>query len=667
MLKFSKIINLRGISKMSTNKSKLTSPQKRKQLSEQKQIKRSLKAHKGPTQSQLNVLLTQYKNGQYPEAERSACFLSLHYPRLKLSWAILAALYLASDRLLQALSAFKKLAKLAPEDYEAQMNVGLTQQQIGQLSAAEASFRRVIRLNPTHSKAFHHLGKTLQFQNKLEQAIKSFEQSIKLTPDFAGPYRYLGSCLMLQRKWGAALIHLETAKRFDPNLEYLLGDIMFAKKQLCQYDNFELDISELKKKIDSRKKVSVPFYLNALIDDPYIIKKGTEIYSNHQYPKPNSVKCVFQYKNHQKIIVGYFSSDFRNHPLAKLIVDLFKNHNRENFEVHAFSLSPVEDEWTLRTKDGVDYFHNCFAKSDQEICDLSRLLELDIAIDLNGFTAQNRQGVFALSAAPVQIGYLGFVGTTGSEYYDYLISDQTIVPRSSQRFYTEKMIYLPSYQVNSSLPSTPDRALDKFHFDIPENSFVFCCFAGIYKIDTDLLDSWSRILNQVPDSVLFLYTDNDQSIRNLQKQFCRRGVVASRLIFGGHLKGPEYWSKYAVCDLFLDPFLLNGGSTGSDALRSGCPVITCMGSSFGSRLGGSLLTSLDLPELISTTKNQYEALAVDLATNPRKLHEIRKKLLANLPKKPLYDTRKFVASVEMAYIKAHKRFHNNEPIDHIYI
>ena len=269
--------------------------------------------------------------------------------------------------------------------------------------------------------------------------------------------------------------------------------------------------------------------------------------------------------------------------------------------------------------------------------------------------------------APIQLHYIGFLGTMGTSYYDYIISDRVMIPEANKDYYAENIVYLPSYQVNSHQLHSPDPSLDRQNFGIPEDVFVFCCLNNTYKITPDVFDSWARILFEVKDSVLMLYVDDDVAIKNLQEQISIRGIDSGRLIFTGRLRGPGYWSRYQAVDLFLDTFYYSGGMTSSDALRVGCPVLTWMGDSFSSRFGASILTSLGLSELITSKQSEYEALAIRLAKNPKEFEVLRDKLAANLSIKPLYNTQQFADSIETAYEEMHDQNQAGKQPTDIYI
>jgi predicted O-linked N-acetylglucosamine transferase (SPINDLY family) len=454
----------------------------------------------------------------------------------------------------------------------------------------------------------------------------------------------------------------------NPNLEYLSGNFILLKQRLGDWDQLSDDLEELVSRIHGGEKVIAPFALHSLMDTPELQKQCSAIYADHRYPKSMALPKIEPYQGHEKIRIGYFSPDFYSHPVTTGIADLFKLHDRSKFEIHAFGFGEDrKDGWNIRVREEVDFFHDVHKISDKDVALLSRSLEIDIAVDLCGYTKGNRTGIFAMSVAPIQLHYIGFLGTMGTGYYDYIISDRVMIPEANKDYYTENIVYLPSYQVNSRQPHSPDTSLDRQYFGIPEDVFVFCCFNNALKITPDVFDSWARILSEVKDSVLMLYVGNDVAIKNYQKQISARGIDSSRLIFTGQLSGSSYWSRYQAVDLFLDTFYYSGGMTSSDALRVGCPVLTWMGDSFSSRFGASILTSLGLSELITSKQSEYEALAIRLAKNPKEFEVLRDKLAANLSIKPLYNTQQFADSIEAAYQEMHDQNQSGEKPTDIYI
>jgi predicted O-linked N-acetylglucosamine transferase (SPINDLY family) len=322
----------------------------------------------------------------------------------------------------------------------------------------------------------------------------------------------------------------------------------------------------------------------------------------------------------------------------------------------------------LRIKKGVDHFHEVRAMSYADTAMLARSVELDIAVDLGGYTQNCRPDIFAEGSAPIQVNYLGYPGTMGANYYDYLVADQTIIPKENQQYYSEKIVYMPnSYQVNMSNISASEPSLSRHELGLPETGFVFCCFNNNFKITPTTFDSWARILKQVDDSVLLIYISKESARINLTKEIVLRGIQPNRLIFAERVPMPEYLARYRVADLFLDTHPYNAHTTTSDALRMGLPVLTYMGNSFASRVAASLLNAVNLPELITTTQEHYESLAIELATNPEKLKIIKDKLVDNLATAPLYDTQLFARHLESAYLSMYDRYQNGLDPEHIYV
>jgi predicted O-linked N-acetylglucosamine transferase (SPINDLY family) len=315
----------------------------------------------------------------------------------------------------------------------------------------------------------------------------------------------------------------------------------------------------------------------------------------------------------------------------------------------------------------VDHFHDVRTMPHEDVAMLARSVEIDIAVDLGGYAQDARTEIFAMSAAPIQISYIGYPGTMGANYYDYLVADQTIIPEKNQQYYSEKIAYLPSYQVNDSTQSLPATIFTRRDVGLPEAGFVFCCFNNTFKFTPTTFDGWGRILEQVDGSVLMIYADNESAKINLSKEIVHRGIDPKRLIFGERLPIPEYLARYRVADLFLDTLPYNAGTTASDALRMGLPVLTCIGNSFVSREAASVINAINLPELITTSQEQYESLAIELATNPEKLKTIKDKLVDNLPTAPLYDTPLFTRNLESAYLTMYDRYQNGLDPDHIYV
>ena len=567
-----------------------------------------------------------------------------------------------------AVKSYENALAIKPDFAEAHNNLGNTLMNLDQLNEAVKCFKQALAIKPDYAEAHNNLGNTLMNLDQLEASIKSFEKALAINPRYAEAYQNHGNALLGLKRMDEALVSFERALVLKPDIKFLLGHSLHTKMQLCIWDDLPNRLNELTKKINNSNNVTHPFPILGLIDDPKIQRKTAEIYINEKYPQSHVLSKIKPYPKHKKIRIGYFSADFREHPVAALTAELYEMHDRDQFEIHAFSYgTDTKDKMNLRIKAGVDHFHEVFTMSHKDIAMLARSLEIDIAVDLGGFTQDARTGIFALSAAPIQASYIGVLSTMGTDYYDYLVADQTLIPEQNQKYYSEKIVYLPCFQVNDSTQSPPEIILTRKDLELPEEEFVFCCFNNTYKITPNTFDSWGRILEQVDGSVLLIYADNDTAQINLTKEITTRGIDPNRLIFGKHLSKPEYLARYRVADLFLDTHPYNAGTTASDALRMGLPVLTLEGNSFNSREAASVISALNLPELITTTKEEYESLAIELATNPEKLKIIKDKLVSNLSTAPLYNTKLFTKNLESAYTEMYERCHQGLDPDHIYV
>jgi protein O-GlcNAc transferase len=370
---------------------------------------------------------------------------------------------------------------------------------------------------------------------------------------------------------------------------------------------------------------------------------------------------------HNKIRIAYVSYDFRPHPVSHLIAGLIESHDRKRFDLVGVSLQPEHpSELGQRVKQAFDKFIDVSRMSDQAVVQLMRKIEVDIAIDLMGYTSGNRTDIFAQGAAPVQVNYTGFPGTMGAEYIHYIIADKTIIPVENAQFFSEKIVQMPvryRAQPRDSAQRTPTRA----EVGLPDSAFVFCCFNNNSKITPEVFDCWMKILKEVTNSVLWLFVDNAKAASNLQKEAEIRGVHPKRLVFAKRVPPSDHLARQRLAGLFLDTLPYNAHTTASDALWAGLPVLTRIGDTFAGRVTASLLNTIELTELITTTPQAYEALAIELATNSEKLANIKRKLATNRLTTPLFDTQMHARHIEAAYAMMYDRYQANLPPDHIYI
>ena len=345
------------------------------------------------------------------------------------------------------------------------------------------------------------------------------------------------------------------------------------------------------------------------------------------------------------------------------MAELFERHDKNRFELFAF-----DNGW-----DDASEMRDRIEKAFTEIVDITRLSDLgaaalikqkqiDILVDLNGYFGLAREGIFSHRPCPVQVNYLGFPGTLGVDYMDYILADRHVIPPEHAAFYAEKVVYLPdTYQVNDSRRAIAERTPTRAEVRLPETGFVFCCFNNNYKITPDVFDVWMRLLRNVRDSVLWLLEDNPLASSNLRREAEERGVAPERLVFAPRLKPDEHLARHALADLFLDTLPCNAHTTASDALWAGLPLLTCMGGTFPGRVAGSLLNAVGLPELITHDLESYEARALELASTPPMLIDLRTRLARNRLTHPLFDTDRFRRHIESAYVTMWERYRRSDP------
>jgi len=549
------------------------------------------------------------------------------------AWVNQATLLNQLARHEEALQSSDRAIELEPDSAEAQLCRGTILKSLGQHDAACACLERAIRLKPDLVEAYSHLGNLLRDLGRLDEALVAYEQALKLKPDF----------------------------------EYLCGNQLFARMALCDWGNRDGQVANVFAKIQRNEKAMTCFPVLALTDSLDLQRKAAEIWGNDQYPPNAALPPIPRRARRDRLRIGYYSADYRDHAVAYLTAELFEIHDRTRFEITGFSFGPdTKDEMRKRLSAGFDTFVDVRSKSDREIALLSREMEVDIAIDLNGFTRDARPGIFAHRCAPIQVSYLGYPGTTGTDYIDYLVADRTVIPETSQRYYSEKIAYLPhTFQVNDRKRAIASKVFSREELGLPATGLVFCCLNNGYKITPATFDGWMRVLKRVEGSVLWLLMDNRTATANLRREATVRDVDPARLVFATRAPYAEYLARMQAADLFLDSLPFNAGTTASDALWAGVPVLTRQGEAFASRMAASLLKAIGLPELVTDTQEEYEALAIALATHPEELDGIRQKLGKNRVTAPVFDAPVFCRNLEDAYRQMYERYQADLLPDHI--
>jgi len=612
----------------------------------------------------------------------------------------LGNIYFAKKEFVRAEEHFRKVLYIDPLNVGALTNLGHTLSILGQFNEALQLLDKAISLNPYSIEALNNKGKVLAELRKFQESEVCIEKALNLNVNYFEVHLNRSVLMFKKNRYGEALYSIDQAIQLNPtkvdclyaraNLlhdigchidaieayefaftkappqDYSLGTYLHCMLRICYWGKFSDTTNKIEAEVASGRKVTFPFSIHSFLDSPQSHLQATQIYVESDFPLLNNYDSSTSIRNDSKIRIGYFSSDFRDHPVAHLAAELFGLHDKDKFYIVGFSLISAPDSpIRSRISNSMDMFIDVHGHSDEEVCLLARDLHIDIAIDLNGYTANNRLGIFSRRAAPVQISYLGYLGSMGAPYFDYLISDKTIIPGHLQCFYSEKIIYLNSYQINDSKRPTPTAFFSKSDLGLPESGFIYCCFNNNYKFNPVVFNSWMNILLSNTESVLFLYAESESVSSNLTKEAIARGVSPHRLIFAPKADRQKYFARYLCCDLFLDTFPYNAGTTASDALWSGLPVLTYLGQSFPSRMAGSLLNAIEMPELIAHSIDEYESKALDLATHPEKLQALKSKLLQNKSRTALFDSKAFTINLECAFEKVMVRHWSGLPPDHI--
>jgi predicted O-linked N-acetylglucosamine transferase (SPINDLY family) len=568
-----------------------------------------------------------------------------------------------------ALESLNKAIYISPDIPEAWSNKGIALNNLNLHEQSIAAYKEAINLNPQYYEAWLNKSAPLNALKRFSDALESCDKALSIKPDYAEAWSNKGVTLNELRRYDEAIAHYEKALSIKPDIDWVAGDLLHAKMKICSWSTLADDYEHIGKKVLANERVATPFSLLALSDDPLLHKKSSEIYINSKHPFNPALGPVLKRPTSGKIRLGYFSADFHNHATGYLMAELFELHDKSRYELVGFSFGPVtNDEMRKRLKQSFKHFVEVGDKSDIEIARLTRDLNIDIAVDLKGFTQDSRTGIFSYRAAPIQVNYLGYPGTIGADFIDYILADKTIIPESHQHFYSEKMVYLPdSYQSNDRKRIISDKMFTRKELGLPDNAFVFCCFNNSFKILPATFLSWMRVLKAVEGSVLWLFQENPWVVRNLKKEAENFGVDPDRLIFAGRMPLSEHLARHRQANLFLDTLPYNAHTTASDALWAGLPVLSLMGSTFASRVAASLLNAMDLPELVTNTEQQYESLAIELAINPQKLADIKLRLVKNLLSAPLFNTPRFTKNLETAYQKMYEIHRAGMPAEHIYI
>lgn len=623
---------------------------------------------KTPSKEQQLILFEYYQSGNLNETIKLALSLTKNFPNHSFAWKALALSYEKTGKILKSLAANQKAKEINPQDADVHNNLGNVLEKLEKFDEAQNSYRQAIILKQNCTEAYYNLANLLNRLGRFDEAEKNYNQAIKFRPNYAEAFNNLAYLLNKLGRFDESIINFKKSLKINPELVTAEAEILFLEATIGDHSNFK-NLDKQSSRLGISTKSVEPFPGLSWVDNPPQQLQRSINYVAEKFKRDPINLSIKPKVPPKRIKIGYISGDFYNFPTMHLLAGVLEAHNRERFEIYAFSYSLRQnDKMRQRIKLGVDHFIDVNDLSSNEIAKLIQNNNIDISIDLNGYTSKSRSEIFQYRMSPIQINYLGYPSTMGANFIDYIIADTVTIPDENRNFYSEKIIYMPhTYQANDDkrkIAKTNSRRVD---FNLPDKGFVFCCFNQIYKISPKEFNIWMRLLRNVNNSVLWLIKSNKWVEQNFSKEAKRQGIDPSRIIFAEKLSYSEHLARHKHADLFIDTFNYNAHTTASDALWGGLPIVTKQGKQFTARVTSSLLTACGLPELITKNEKEYEELIYELATNPKKLKAISLKLSENKKNKPLFNTKLYTNNFENGLQKAYDLYFNGEHPKNIFV
>jgi protein O-GlcNAc transferase len=571
-----------------------------------------------------------------------------------------------SDELTQAIEMFNRAIQIDNKNAKAYLGLGNIFTKSKDYNKAIDILNIALSLNNKLPEAWYTRGFALSEIGDYDNALTCFNQAIELNFASAELYIDRGNVHLDKKDLQAAFNDYKLAFKYNPSLPYILGSLLKVKLNLCEWSSLKKDIYDIEEAVKKNKNLCLPFIFLAVSDNPMDILKCSQSHADAKF-KVKLANNLPQKINHDRIRIGYLSADIRNHPIAQLTAELFELHNRDQFLIYCFSLGPDDkSDIRHRIEQSFDHFINCNQMSTENIIKKIRECEIDILVDVNGYTEFARTEVLMRRPAPIQVNYLGFPATMGATFIDFIIGDYTLMRDHEEHYYSEKLVRLPDcYQPNDRKRLISDSKFRRNDLHLPDHSFVYCCFNNIYKIMPEQFNLWLNILREVEDSVLWLLASHPQARNNLKSLAQKNNIDPQRIIFADHMKHGDHLARLSHADLFLDTLPYNAHTTASDALWAGLPLLTQMGQSFHSRVAASLLNAMGAPELIVETAEDYKNLAITLANDQGKYAAIRRKIAQNKMSAPLFNTPLYVQNIENAYLNMIEQYNSGTEFTHI--
>jgi predicted O-linked N-acetylglucosamine transferase (SPINDLY family) len=610
-----------------------------------------------------------HRNGKIAQAEEKYLELLSHDPRHTQGLHYLAALHHQTGRYSDAIAIYERAVDTAPRDFAIRMNFANTLHQLGRFEDALVQYEHAAEVEPKNVDVQIKMGIVERALNRYRKAAERYAAALEIDPDNAAAHHNLANIFVGVRQFANAHRHYTRVMQVAPDMELVVGNWLLNMQQLCDWTYWEPAVKKVIADTKAGKMATPPFPTLASRIPADIKRKAAEIYTTRNFPHSRNPAWKGEIYNHDKIRVGFISADFREHAASRLTVEIYERLNRKRFEVYGFSLIPSDQsELRARLENAFDHFHQIINETTEQIVSLIRSSEIDILVDLGGHTSGSRTDVLAQRPAPVQINYLGFPGTMGASYIDYIIGDNTLIPPSHYEYYSEKIIVMPDcYQPTDSNKPVSDRNITRQECGLADDAFVYCTFNNNFKMTPDDFDVWMRILSAVPNAQFWLVEVTDLVRENLMKETEKRGISKDRIIFAQHAPYPEHLARHRCADLFLDCFHYNAGTMASEALWMGLPLLTCPGDNFSNRMAASLLNCLDLPELIASSHEDFEKRAIEFARDPKQLEAIKEKLVSHAKTHPLFDMARYTNNLENAFEQIVTKTRNGLPPDHILV
>lgn len=579
-------------------------------------------------------------------------------------WCQRGGLLLRLKRPSEALNAFDRALSLSPDSPDALNNRGTALRTLRRPLEAMAAYNKALQLRPQFAEVYCNVANVGLDAGRYEEALGICERALSIRADFPEALNLRGTALRGLKRFEEAAAAYEKILAQDPRFGQASSHLLVSRAHVCTWTDREAQASQIIERITSGESASTPHAFLWICDSAPLQLECARLHTREEFPEAQALWRGERWK-HERLRIAYLSADFADHPVAYLIAGVLERHDRGRFETFGLSLQgdPGGSPMGLRLQQAFEHFYDVREAGDREVAMLLREREIDIAVDLTGHTRGGRLGILGFRPAPLQLNFLGFAGTSGASYVDYLIGDSVSIPGNLERFFSERIIRMPhSFLPNDDRQPIAAESPRRRDLGLPESGFVFCAFNNAYKLNPAMFDVWMQILRATPGSVLWL-RDGEPTLReNLVREAAARRVEPERLVFAPRLSSmDEHLARYRCADLFLDTLPYGAHATARDALWAGLPVLTCLGNALASRVAGSLLMALDLPELVTSSLEQYQARALECARSAALLAEIRARLADRKTGGPAFDTDLYRRHLETAYRMMWERQHAGSP------